>query len=97
MVFEIILIGRKISKDDFQIKQRMNGLKDKAEFGLVSHDDKMKCYVKDWYTIFDEFELSNDYLLETLNTKLDSLSGKNTNDMVKELQGFDAKDGIIKH
>ncbi|PJE54125.1 ATP-binding protein [Marinomonas sp. BSi20584] len=97
MVFEIILIGRKISKDDFQIKQRMNGLKDKAEFGLVSHDDKMKCYVKDWYTIFDEFELSNDYLLETLNTKLDSLSAKNTSDMVKELQGFDAKDRIIKH
>jgi hypothetical protein len=97
MVFEIILIGRKISKDDFLIRQRMNNLKDKAEFGLVSYDDKMKCYVKDWYTIFDEFELSNDYLLETLNTKLDILSDKNTSDMVRDLQGCDVKDGAVKH
>lgn len=97
MVFEIILIGRKISKDDFQIKQRMNDLKDKSEFGLVSYDDKMKCYVKYWYTMFDEFELSNNYLLETFNTKLDSLSDKNTIDMVRDLQGSAAKNRIVKH
>lgn len=86
MVFEILLIGRKISKEDFQIKQRMNNLKDKAELGLVSNDDKMKCYVKDWYTIFDEFELSNSYLLNTLNSKLEDLSEKNTSDIVVDLQ-----------
>lgn len=86
MVFEIILIGRKISKDDYQIRQRMNNLKDKAEFGLVTADEKIKCYVKDWYTIFDEFELSNNYLLGTLNSKREDLSGKDTKDIVIELQ-----------
>ena len=86
MYFEIILIGRKISKDDFQIRQRMNNLKDKAVLGLVTDSEKMKCYVKDWYTIFDEFELSNSYLLSTLNTKLEFLSAKTTSDLVVELQ-----------
>ena len=86
MKFEVILIGRKISKDDFQIRQRMNNLKDKSEFGLVTYDEKIKCYVKDWYTIFDEFELSNNYLLETLNTKLDDISSRDTNDIVIDLQ-----------
>ncbi|TOP66031.1 hypothetical protein CGH11_24550, partial [Vibrio parahaemolyticus] len=77
---------RKISKDDFQIKQRMNNLKDKAEFGLVTYDDKIKCYVKDWYTIFDEFDLSNNYLLDRLNIKLDDLSQESTEDLVTNLQ-----------
>jgi len=86
MIFEIILIGRKVSKDDFQIRQRMNNLKDKAELGLVSYDDKMKCYVKDWYTIFDEFELTNSYLLGTLNSKLEDLSEKPTSNIVIDLQ-----------
>lgn len=86
MKFEILLIGRKISKDDYQIRQRMNNLKDKAEFGLVTYDDKIKCYVKDWYTIFDEFDLSNNYLLSTLNSKLDDLSDQSTADIVANLQ-----------
>ncbi len=86
--FELILIGRKISKDDRQIRQRMGNLKNKSEFGLVTDDDgdKIKCYVKDWFTIFDEFELSNNYLLQTLNSKLDDLSNDSTTDIVKELQ-----------
>lgn len=86
MIFEVILVGRKISKDDYQIKTRMNNLKDKAEFGLVTTNEKIKCYVKDWYTIFDEFELSNNYLLGTLNSKLEDLSGKTTSDIVINLQ-----------
>ncbi|WP_444679088.1 ATP-binding protein [Halomonas sp. E19] len=86
MKFEVLLIGRKISKDDYQIRQRMNNLKDKAEFGLVTYDEKIKCYVKDWYTIFDEFDLSNSYLLRTLNSKLDNLSDRKTEDIVENLQ-----------
>lgn len=86
MRVEIILIGRKISKDDVQIRQRMNSLKHKAEFGLVTDDEKMKCYIKDWFTIFDEFELSNNYLLGALQTKLEDISEKNTSDLVKKLQ-----------
>jgi hypothetical protein len=86
MRFELILIGRKISKDDYQIRQRKKNLKSKSEFGLVTDDDKIKCYVKDWFTIFDEFDLSNDYLLQTLNTKLEDLSDVSTTDLVVELQ-----------
>lgn len=86
MLFEVILIGRKISKDDFQIKQRMENLKDKAELGLVTYNGRLKCYVKDWYTIFDEFELSNEYLLNTLNTKLDDLTENTTTKLVSNLQ-----------
>jgi len=89
MFFEIILIGRKISKDDFQIKHRRENLKDKAEFGLVTYNEKFKCYVKDWYTVFDEFELSNNYLLDTLNTKLDDLTDKPTEKLVSNLQKQD--------
>ncbi|WP_434567740.1 ATP-binding protein [Vibrio chagasii] len=86
MVFEVILIGRKLSKDDFQIKQRMNNLRDKSELGLVTYDDKIKCYVKDWYTIFDEFDLSNNYLLGTLNSKLESFTDNSTKELVSDLQ-----------
>lgn len=86
IIYEVILIGRKISKDDFQIRHRMNSLKDKSEFGLVTNDDKIKCYVKDWYTIFDEFYLSNSYLLKTLNSKLHDLSERDTGDIVVDLQ-----------
>lgn len=87
MVFEVILIGRKISKDDYQIRQRMDSLKGKEEFGLVAHGGKIKCYVRDWYTIFDEFELTNSYLLKNLNSNLDDLSGEKTADIVADLQG----------
>ncbi len=86
IMLEIILVGRKISKDDVQIKSRLNGLKDKAEFGLVTSSDRLKCYVKDWFTIFDEFELSNEYLLENLNTHLEDCSDVSTSNLVQNLQ-----------
>lgn len=86
MKFDVILIGRKISKDDAQIRRRMDSLKDKAEFGLITNNDKIRCYVKDWYTIFDEFELSNNYLLQTLNSKLEDLSDTKTEEIVTNLQ-----------
>mgnify|MGYP000488705644 CR=1 FL=1 len=86
MKFELILVGRKISRDDVQIKRRLVGLKDKGEYGLVTSDNNIKCYVKDWFTIFDEFDLSNRYLLENLSTKLGTLSDIPTKNLVDELQ-----------
>jgi hypothetical protein len=86
MRFDLILIGRKISQQDRMIRHRWSSLKDKAELGLVTDSDRVKCYVKDWFTIFDEFKLSNSYLLETLNSKLDSLSDESTEELVKSLQ-----------
>jgi len=84
--FELILIGRQISKDDIQIRQRMTSLKSHCDYGLVTTNEKIKCYVKDWFTLFDEFELSNNYLLENLKTKLFELSDFETQEMVKSLQ-----------
>jgi len=85
MVFELILIGRKISRDDFVIRQRLDSLKRQGVYGLVT-DSNVRCYVKDWFTIFDEFDLSNNYLLETLNTRLIDLAPKSTKKLVDELQ-----------
>lgn len=85
MLFELILVGRKISRDDYFITKRIEDLKDQGEKGLVSKG-KIKCFVKNWFTIFDEFDLSNDYLLNTLNSKLIELSQEKTDDIVKELQ-----------
>ncbi len=85
MRFELILIGRKISKDDVAIKRRLRSMKEHAEYGLVA-TGRIKCYVKDWFTIFDEFDLSNNYLLDRLNTKLDEITDKKTENLVNDLQ-----------
>lgn len=85
MRFELILVGRKISKDDYQIKNRIDGLKHNSEAGLVS-DGRIKCYVRDWFSIFDEFDLSNDYLLKNLNSKLDDVSEDSTKKIISDLQ-----------
>lgn len=86
LIFELILIGRKISKNDYLIRSQMDTLKDKSENGLVFSSGKVKCYVKDWYTIFDEFSLSNDYLLDNLQSKLVSFSEVSKSELVTSLQ-----------
>lgn len=86
LVFELILIGRKISKDDFSIKAQLQSNKDKGELGLVLQTEKIKCYVKDWYTIFDEFKLSNNFLLENLKSKYDDLASENKISLVNDLK-----------
>lgn len=90
MRFELILVGRKISKDDYQIKRQLDNLRYQGEPGLVSssNEGRIKAYVKNWYTIFDNFKLSNDYLLSKLKTKRDDLSAyyDNKDKLVKELQ-----------
>lgn len=83
---ELILVGRNISRDDFAIKNRLESHKDKGEPGLVTSTLKFKQYVKNWYTIFDEFDLVNSYFLETLNTKREELSESATQDLVSDLQ-----------
>ena len=60
-------------------------MKDKGEFGLVA-DGKIKQYVKDWYSLLDEFELSNSYIMENLKRKLDDYSKVDTKDIVDDLK-----------
>ena len=87
MKFELILIGRNVSKSSFLIEGRLNENINKGEPGLVSSgNEKFKMYVKNWHTIFDEFTLSNDYLLEHLKTKREELSNKTREELISSLQ-----------
>lgn len=83
--FEIILIGRKISQGTFDIKNRLRDNADKGESGLVS-TGKFKRYIKNWHTIFDQFELTNQYLLKHLKSQREDLSCKASNELIRELQ-----------
>ncbi|MCQ7029311.1 hypothetical protein [Escherichia coli] len=46
----------------------------------------MKRYVKNWYTIFDTFELTNSFMLEKLQMERDVIEKKSREELVKELQ-----------
>lgn len=85
--FELILVGRKISKDDFSITSHLNSHKEKGEKGLVLHDGNIKCYVKNWYSIFQDFQLSNTYLLDNLKSKYEDLSTESKISLIDDLQG----------
>lgn len=85
--FELILVGRNISSKGSQIHSRCRGMQIHGEPGLVTSDDKVKAYVKTWATIFDEFELTNDYLLEKLKTQRADLDGVSKKELIADLQG----------
>ncbi len=87
--FELILIGRKISKDSFEIESRMNSHIQKGDMGLVGDDPRMKRYVKNWYTIFDGFDLTNRFMLDKLKLERDTIevSESTSKDLVSTLQG----------
>ncbi|WP_287171136.1 ATP-binding protein [Pseudomonas sp.] len=88
--FELVLVGRNISSKGSLIHSRCRGMQIHGEPGLVTSDDKVKAYVKTWATIFDEFELTNDYLLEKLKTQRADLDGVSKKDLIAELQGEEA-------
>ncbi|EBT6825710.1 DNA mismatch repair protein, partial [Salmonella enterica] len=74
--FELILIGRKISSQDIEIPTRLSNYAGRGDVGLVSDDANMKRYVKNWYTIFDTFELTNSFMLEKLQMERDIIEKK---------------------
>lgn len=86
MHFELILIGRRISISDTEIPSRLANHVSRGDVGLVSDDPNMKRYVKNWYTIFDSFELSNSFMLEKLKMERDSIERNSREELVKELQ-----------
>lgn len=87
MKFELILVGRTISKEAHLIHSRLRTSQIHGENGLITSDDKIKTYVKTWPTIFDEFELSNEYLLERLKTQRADLSAMTKDELLSSLQG----------
>lgn len=88
MRFEIILVGRKVSDKDFDIHSALETADANNEPGLVfsTKNDRIKGFVKTWGTIFTEFDLVNDYLLDKLQTKRNSLEDKSSKQLVGELQ-----------
>ncbi|MGP2800990.1 ATP-binding protein [Serratia bockelmannii] len=86
MHFELILIGRRISISDTEIPSRLGNHVSRGDVGLVSDDPNMKRYVKNWYTIFDAFELSNSFMLEKLKMERDVIEKNSREDLVRELQ-----------
>ena len=85
---DLILVGRKISDSDTTIRGRLETCLDKQEPGLV-RSGRIKCFVKTWQTIFEEFELANEYLLSKLETKKEDLSEYKTSNLIGNLQRKD--------
>lgn len=83
--FELILIGRTISAEAFSIDQRLESNKGHGEPGIVTKTNKVKAYVKHWPRIFDEFTLTNDFLLEKLKTQRADLSKMTKEDLLADL------------
>jgi len=84
--FELILVGRNISKEAYSIHSRLKTSEVYGEPGLITSDEKIKTYIKTWPTIFDEFDISNEYLLERLKTQRASLSSSSREELVESLQ-----------
>ncbi|EHD4633484.1 DNA mismatch repair protein, partial [Salmonella enterica] len=84
--FELILIGRTISSRDIEIPTRLANYSNRGDVGLVSEDANMKRYVKNWYTIFDTFELTNSFMLERLKMERNLIERNSREELVRELQ-----------
>lgn len=83
---ELILIGRKISENDTEIADRIESHRSKNEAGLVMDDGKTKRYVKNWFSILDNFHISNDFMLKQLTTNRNNLEGFTKQQLVEKLQ-----------
>ncbi|MGP9688398.1 hypothetical protein ACT3TH_04470 [Psychrobacter sp. AOP22-C1-C5] len=86
MKFELILIGRKISKEDTSIKSKLKSAEIHQEKGLINKDEKIKTYIRDWFSILDEHELSHNYLLDKLKPKLPDYTDVKPNKLIEKLQ-----------
>ena len=86
MHFELILIGRKISEADTEIRSRMQGQVAKGLPGLVSDDARMKRFVLSWYTLLDNFLLTNQTMIDTLKLKRDSYVGSSRPELIADMQ-----------
>ena len=53
---------------------------------MVSDDGKVKRYVLNWYTLLDDLELAQQYLLEKLQIKRDSFEAESKDTLLDALQ-----------
>lgn len=86
MHFELILIGRKISETDTEIRSRMEGQLAKGLPGLVSDERRMKRFVLNWYTLLDNFLLTNQAMIDALTLKRESFAHSSRPELVADMQ-----------
>lgn len=86
MHFELILIGRKISEADTEIRSRMQNQVAKGLPGLVSDDERMKRFVLNWYTLLDNFLLNNQTMIDALTLKRDSFAHSSRPELIADMQ-----------
>ena len=86
MHFELILVGRKISEVDTEIRSRMQGQVAKGLPGLVSDDERMKRFVLNWYTLLDNFLLTNQVMIDALQLKRDSFASSSRLELIDDMQ-----------
>lgn len=90
MHFELVLVGRKISSADVEIRSRLRNQLGRGELGLVSDDPRMKRYVLNWYSLLDSFELSNTFMLNKLKLQRLTLEDASKEELVCDLQAAEA-------
>ncbi|WP_431050161.1 hypothetical protein [Roseateles sp. L2-2] len=86
MHFELILIGRKISETDTEIRSRMEGQVAKELLGLVSDERRMKRFVLNWYTLLDNFLLTNQAMIDALTLKRESFAHSSRPELIADMQ-----------
>lgn len=83
---ELILVGRKISEADTEIAGRIASHRAHNEPGLVMDDGKIKRYVRNWFSILDNFEITNAFMLKQLTANRDSIEEASKSELVSQLQ-----------
>ncbi|NQY88091.1 MAG: ATP-binding protein [Colwellia sp.] len=85
MRFDIILLGRHVSDKAFLLNQR---LKDNtyATGQVFGGTGRIRCFIKSWSEIFNEFEISNNYLLENFELQKEKYEEMTKIELVKDLQ-----------
>ncbi|MEO9228123.1 MAG: ATP-binding protein [Devosia sp.] len=82
---EVVLVGRKISSTDTEIRSRLKQVADRGVSGLIRQDQRFTVFVLNWETILAGFELTNDYLLKHLRLKRAELEGASKDELVHSL------------
>jgi hypothetical protein len=84
---ELVLVGRKISSADTEIRSRLKQVADRGVPGLIRQDERFTVFVLNWETILAGFELTNEYLLKHLRLKRAELEGTSMGQLVHALSG----------
>jgi hypothetical protein len=82
---DLILIGRRISKDDSDIRTRLRERSKEGRPGLIQSDDRINLYVLNWETVLDGFEITHRDLLRRLRLKRESLEQHSKGDLLVAL------------